>query len=347
MSKKMFDYVCMNPPYQITKGGTKNIDIWPSFIEAAVEVADYVSVVHPGRWLIPKKQMKKTHDMIMNSGLTSFNYYPDSATVFNNVSIDGGVTVTNYSINHKKEDEISYYNNNEYFGIYNDETLFFSNKYEEEAYNKVFSIMEKDSNFSKYVYGNIGSLGGGEYGYNKSKHVELLKDSPNDIKSPIKIWANNGFGKGSRFDWHYIDKELLNDIPTDILKSRKIMLDKKGHSIITGKGNVINNIPKIVEKNVIASGDVLFVIPKNDIDKELLFIKQMFMTKTIRFLMTIKQKDLYVRGFEMIPDYIDLMDKLNGKEINDNNLYELFNFSEELKRHIEKHVSEKKGDEAI
>ena len=91
---KKFDFIIGNPPYQETKGGTKNVDIWPSFVDNANVVADNVCMIHPGRWLIPKKQMKSTHEKIINSGLIDFDYYPNASKVFNGVEIDGGVTVT-------------------------------------------------------------------------------------------------------------------------------------------------------------------------------------------------------------------------------------------------------------
>lgn len=50
------------------------------------------------------------------------------------------------------------------------------------------------------VVGNIGSLGGGEFGYSKTKHISKLKKTPEKLINPIKIWANSGSGKGSRFE---------------------------------------------------------------------------------------------------------------------------------------------------
>ena len=55
-----------------------------------------------------------------------------------------------------------------------------------------------------------------------------LQNSPNGLSEPIKVWANNGFGKGARFGWFYIEKSQLNNIPEKVLKSRKVMI-----SIIT------------------------------------------------------------------------------------------------------------------
>jgi hypothetical protein len=191
------------------------------------------------------------------------------------------------------------------------------------------------------VVGNIGSIGGSEYGYSKIKHISKLKKTPEKLINPIKIWANSGTGKGSRFSWHFIDKKILNNVPENIISTRKVMLDKKGHAISGKSGNIFNNNPIILDKNDIASGDVLFILPEYDKEYDLKLIKSLFMTKTARFLMSITQKDLYVRGFSNIPDYTLFIKKLDGQLFSDEWFYENFKFSQQLKDHIESSVTPK------
>lgn len=334
-----FDAVVGNPPYQEGKGGTKNVDIWQNFVFCGVKLSNLVTFIHPGRWVVPKKQMKPIHDQIVTSGLMFFDYYPDATKVFPTVAIDGGVTITLFDKNY--HGKIKYYNNSKYMGIYDDSTKFLTDIFEEEIFSKLTPTMFGGKTMMNRVYGNIGSLGGGEYGYKKLEHMGKLQNSPNGLSEPIKVWANNGFGKGARFGWFYIEKSQLNNIPEKVLKSRKVMIDKKGHAITSGKGNIINNKPEIVDKNVIASGDVLFVFPEHDNDYELALIKSLFLTKTARFLMSITQKDLYVRGFENIPDYTYFMNDLNGQMFTDSFFYKNYNFSESLIAHIENSVSNK------
>lgn len=334
-----FDYCIGNPPFQQTKGQTKNIDVWPSFVKAATELADCTTMIHPGRWVIPKKQMKATNDMLIHLGLKKFDYYPNGSDIFSGVNIDGGVSITIYKKGYNGD--IKYCSQGKNYGIYHQNTIFISNEYEEEILSKVKNNLGEFDSIKKRVLGNVGSLAGSEFGYSKAKHINLLMDNPKEMTDPVRIWANKGYGKGTRFNWYYIEKEKLNKIPNKLLLSRKIMLDKKGHSLTNGRGNIINNIPKIVENNAIASGDVFFVIPDHDTDYELEFIKTMFMTKTVRFLMSITQKDLYVRGFENVPDYTILMPLLNGSLPTDEWFYKYFNFSKELISHIESHVSPK------
>ena len=119
------------------------------------------------------------------------------------------------------------------------------------------------------------------------------------------------------------------------------MIDKKGHAITLGRGNVINNVPQIVDAVSTASGDVLFIIPEHDTDYELQLIKSYFMTRTVRFLMSITQKDLYVRGFENVPDYTLFVPVLNGEIFTDEFLYKYYNFSDALIDKINTAVSNK------
>ena len=341
-----FDYIVGNPPYQETKGGTKNIDIWPDFVKEANNVGDNVCLIHPARWVIPKKQMQATQDMIVNKGLKLFDYYSNASDIFNGVDLRGGVSITYFEKGYNKD--IKYYNNGIYAGIYNKNDLFFSNDFEKEIYSKLFIPFKESKTIQDRIIGNVGSLGGSEFGYKKHGQMEFLSDNCDVMKNPVKIWANSGLGSGARFAWHYIEKEHLKNVPEILFSSRKVMIDKKGHSIDTGSsGNIIGNIPQIVPKESTASGDVFFVFPENDIDYELKLIKSMFLTKTVRFLMSIKQKDQYVRGFELVPDYTLFITLLNGMLFTDEWFYKTFNFSEGLIDWIETHISaktDKEGD---
>ena len=311
-----------------------------SFIDAATQVADKTCMVHPGRWVVPKKQMQKVRDDILEKGLAFFNYFPNSSDLFNNVAVDGGITVTYFKKGFNGSPKCSV--NNVPRGIYNiNQASVLYDSYENEVYEKLIKKCGTTS-IANRIIGNIGSLGSAEFGYKKTKHIDKLQITSNGLNNPIMVWANSSYGKGSRFDWYYMDKGDLDAIPTNLLATRKVMIDKKGHSITTGKGNIINNIPKIVEKNAIASGDVLFVIPQNDTDYELNLIKSLFMTRTARFLMSLTQKDLCVRGFENIPDYTYFIPMLNGALFTDEFFYKTFDFSKELIKHIESCVSEKK-----
>ena len=107
------------------------------------------------------------------------------------------------------------------------------------------------------------------------------------------------------------------------------------------KGNIINNLPQICDRSVTGNA-VFFVVPKTEIERELQLIKSLFMTKTARYLMCITQDSLHVRGFENIPDYLELAKLLpEDKLFTDDWFYKTFDFSEGLINEIETRVSPK------
>lgn len=336
-----FDAVVGNPPYQEQKGGTKNIDIWQHFIFSSEKISKKASLIHPGRWVVPKKQMVIVRDKMIKAGLKEFNYFPDASKLFPSVAIDGGVTITIFENDHLGD--IKYLNEGINSGNYNLDDRFVSNPFESDIL-EIFKPLLDIRSMKDRVVGNVGSLGGGEYGYSKSQHINYLRNTPDGMESPIRIWANSGSGKGSRFAWHFIDRNKIGNIPEAIISMRKVMIDKKGHAITGGRGNIMNNIPQIIDKDAIASGDVLFVLPELDEEYHLKLIKSLFITKTARFLMSVTQKDLYVRGFDNIPDYTLFIESLNGNLFSDNWFYQEFQLSKELISHIENFVSEKNED---
>ena len=323
---RTWDFCTGNIPYQETKGGTKNVDVWPSFVDGANQIAHASCLIHPGRWVVPKKQMQKTRDKMINNGLVNFDYIPDSNEVFPNIrGVDGGITIS-YFI-HGYTGDIEYSVNGNSFGIYDKNARFFSNKFEKEIFEKVVNSFPNTKTMLDRISGSIGSLGSSEFGYDKNKHFDKLNKSPKNMKKPIQVWAAVGFGKGTHYEWMYVEKNNINPIPPKITSTRKVMISKVGVAINSSKKAVgINGVPQIVDKDTTGE-NVFFIFPENDTDYDLNLIRSLFMTKTARFLMSITQKDLYVRGFENIPDYTAFIPMLNGKLFTDKFFYDNFDFS--------------------
>ena len=336
---KEINYVIGNPPYQETRGGTKNVNIWPEFIKKSIKIANISCFVHPGKWVIPKTNSKNLQKQILKNNLKVFQYFPNSNEVFNNVSIDGGISITLFD---KNFNGIPHYIiDDEDKGEFNPTEKIFSSIFEEEAYHKVFKNIT--TNMKQYVHGGIGTLGYTDrFSFLDEESLATIKESNIGMIEPIKVWATITSGRGNaKYGWYYIEKTNIKHIADYQFLSRKVMLDKKGNSIAHGKGNVINNIPQICDKFVYGV-NVLWVIPKNDTDRELELIKSLFMTKTARYLMCIKQKSLCVDGFENIPDYIELAKNLPEDELfTDKWFYKTFDFSKELINEIETRVSVK------
>ena len=338
-----FSYAIGNPPYQEQKGGTKNVDIWPEFVKESTKIADTSCMIHPGRWVIPKKYMKNVQLSLLSLGMTNFNYFPNSNDVFGNVSVDGGISITLFKSDSNGDTHYSISGENK--GIFNPDEKIFSNKFEEETYIKVFTSIK--TNMEAYRYGRM-AFDGGQYGYDKKINRDKVFDKPDGMRHPIKVWCSIEFGKGeSEYKWRYIDKTDLLDFPEEkLFSSKKVMIDSKGHAIAHGKGNVINNLPVICDRETTAGPGVYWFFPKHEIERELQLIKSLFITKTARYLMCITQKSLCVAGFENIPDYLELAKLLPEDELfTDDWFYKTFDFSEGLINEIETRVSSKVNKE--
>ncbi|MCQ2751489.1 MAG: Eco57I restriction-modification methylase domain-containing protein [Coriobacteriales bacterium] len=396
--KVKFAAVVGNPPYQIQKGGTKNFPIWPQFLKIGWGIAEHsCCFIHPADWVVPTKQACNKRDNILDNKLKNFEYYGDSKLIFEkNDAIDGGVVISYFEKDF--EGDVSY---NSYFkgrdgiksysGTYKKDDVFVANEYEAEVYKKFVKKFIKNVSMDDYfnelldnrskatnsilqrVAGNIGSLNGQEFGFDKSKDTDKLKDSKDGLNKAREIWANKGSGKGTKSHWYYIEEKYLNkkaNYYEEISNSRKVMLDKKGHSLLAGRNNVINNNPVICNENRIAVGNVVYVLPpekyKNSKEStHCALIKSYFMTKTIRFVLSLRQKKLVVRGFELVPDYTlflekpasvkpklkDINDKIKKSnkaiqldKFTDEYFYTCFSFSKKLIDYIEASVTEKIAD---
>ena len=92
-----FTAVIGNPPYQQSvKGNTRDTPIYNYFIDAAQQVSDMVCLIHPARFLFnagqtPKEWNKK---MLSDPHLSVIYYEENSAKIFPNTDIKGGVCIT-------------------------------------------------------------------------------------------------------------------------------------------------------------------------------------------------------------------------------------------------------------
>lgn len=91
-----FDYVIGNPPYQEILENTSDRPVYNDFMEASYRISDKVELITPARFLFnagktPKEWNQK---MLNDPHLTVLMYEQQSAKVFANTDIKGGVVVT-------------------------------------------------------------------------------------------------------------------------------------------------------------------------------------------------------------------------------------------------------------
>ena len=92
-----FTAVVGNPPYQQSvAGNNRDTPIYNNFIEAAQQVSDLVSLIHPARFLFNAGQTpKEWNKKMLNDPHLSIIYYEEiSAKVFPNTDIKGGVCIS-------------------------------------------------------------------------------------------------------------------------------------------------------------------------------------------------------------------------------------------------------------
>lgn len=346
MDEDKFTAVLSNPPYQVSTDPTSNVNVWQHFVFIATEISTLSSLIHPGRWVNPKKSMMAIRDQIIDSGLSQIIYYTDS--VFDNVDIDGGISIVLISeFDRSKRDterKIKISKNNGVYKQWNPNDKFFLNSMEEGIYSMVEDKLSVTMN--DRVVGNLGSIGSVYFGVSKNDFEQILVNNKEEVTSPVKIWANKGFGKGTRYDWYFADESSLSKVPIKLLKSNKVMIDKVGHADTSKeKNNIFNNLPVVLNPNEISLGNQFYLIPDNDTVEDCLLIKSYMMTRFVRMLMNVTQKDLYVRGLDNVPDYALLKDDLlaDGEtEFSDEWLFKYFDLTNEMIEYIKLRISVKK-----
>lgn len=91
-----FDFVIGNPPYQESKTtNNKSEAIYPFFYDAAIKIAEKSLLITPARFLFnagltPKAWNQK---ILSSKHVKVMSYFNDSAAVFPNTNINGGVAI--------------------------------------------------------------------------------------------------------------------------------------------------------------------------------------------------------------------------------------------------------------
>ena len=96
MSKKLFDFVAGNPPYQGSNNQNgRQPPVYHEFMDAAYEVADCVELITPARFLFNAGQTPKAWNqkMLSDDHFSVLEYEADATKVFGNTEIKGGVAV--------------------------------------------------------------------------------------------------------------------------------------------------------------------------------------------------------------------------------------------------------------
>lgn len=96
VSKKLFDYVIGNPPYQEETKDTSDTPVYNQFMDAANHVAEKVELITPARFLFNAGKTPKSWNqkMLSDPHFKVLKYEQNSSKVFANTDIKGGVAIT-------------------------------------------------------------------------------------------------------------------------------------------------------------------------------------------------------------------------------------------------------------
>ena len=94
-----FDFVIGNPPYQETQVGensTYSPPIYDKFIDAASSIGDKVELIHPARFLFNAGSTPKAWNekMLHDTHFKILSYEQNSAKIFSNTDIKGGIAIS-------------------------------------------------------------------------------------------------------------------------------------------------------------------------------------------------------------------------------------------------------------
>jgi type II restriction enzyme len=96
MKRKLFDYVIGNPPYQQSREGTSDKQVYNYMMDAGFEVGRKAEFITPSRFLFNAGNTKKSWNekMLHDPHFKVLKYEEDGSKVFPNTDIKGGVVIT-------------------------------------------------------------------------------------------------------------------------------------------------------------------------------------------------------------------------------------------------------------
>ncbi|WP_172983736.1 Eco57I restriction-modification methylase domain-containing protein, partial [Lactobacillus helveticus] len=229
-----FDVVIGNPPYQQEAKGasTRDEPIYPEFMDLAYKLSSLATLITPGRFLFNAGQTSKAwNDKMLNSPhIKVVMYQQNSANIFPNTDIKGGVAIT-------------LYDENKYFGKIG---IFTPYKELESIVNKVWE--NKLVSFSKIV-SSSGLYRFSDVVFEKYPNLYKLMGSGTGKKITSKVMskANKLFTKNrqsssdikliglinNKRDYRFIARDYLQD--NKFIDKFKVMIPKANGSGAIGE----------------------------------------------------------------------------------------------------------------
>lgn len=350
MSNKLFDFCIGNPPYQETQvsmdaeGSLKNYapPVYNVFMEAAIDVAEKVELIHPARFLFNAGSTPKAWNekMLNDPHFKIIHYEEDATKIFANTDIKGGIA-------------ISYHDAQENFGAIEVFT-----KYPD--LNEILKKVTHDSHFESImdiVYSRtayrltdvmhknnpdaINKLSKG-HAYDMSSNIMerlpeiFFEDKPDDGNEYIKMIGRFN----NKRSYKYIRKDYVNVVGN--MDKFKVLVPQAN-----GNGTFGETISQpMIEEPGIGNTETFISIGTFDKKEEAQSLLKYISTKFARTLLSVLK--VTQNGNKPVWKYVPLQNFTPESDINwtksiheiDLQLYKKYNLSEEEINFIETNVKE-------
>lgn len=322
-----FDIIVTNPPYNDNESrGTNNSGnaIYPYFMLAASELADYSSLVVPSGWML-QYPTGVTHGIIdrlrQNKHIAELHDYMNTEEVFNGVSIPSGVcyyvmdknkTYENCKhIIHNGNGEITDISN---IPLYNEKAgVIFRDEY-------ALSIMSKIEEHGEESFGDVLAIAKDHFDDGVSIMISswddysMLETDKHSIKYYLK--SNNRVHRDictkvecdlSNLGYGWVNKEQIPK-NADNYKKHKLIV---GQAFTAGSSQIMD-IPYYIGNNSCCSQSYIPIFSLNDNKEECLNICKYIKTRFFRYLVSVLKigQHLGSRVYKLAPmqDFSDKSD---------------------------------------
>ena len=357
MSKKLFDYVIGNPPYNADFSSYGDNDTYATpvynlFLDEAYKVGDKVEMIHPARFLFNAGSTPKAWNekMLNDEHLKILKFEQDSSKVFTNTDIKGGIAVsyrnesasfakiltyTSFpelnSILHKVIDR------NDFESLMNN--IYIQNRFDLEKlqldYPELF-IPKMDANGKEFYV--IGSKGKDKRLEKNifSKASQVFTDSKND-ETDIKIL---GILNGKR-TWKYIPEKYIDKEHENINLYKVLLPTSNGSGAI---GEVLST-PLIGEPLIGFTRSFISIgayKTQEEAESCLKYVKSKFMRTCLGILKVTQDNNKDTWKYVPLQDFTSQSDIDWSKSISeiDQQLYKKYGLNEAEINFIETHVKE-------
>ena len=334
-----FDYVIGNPPYQEMLENTSDRPVYNDFMEASYRISDKVELITPARFLFnagktPKEWNQK---MLNDPHLTVLMYEQQSAKVFANTDIKGGVVVT-YRDETKNYGEIGTFTSYPalnaivkkvvHKGSFSsiEDWIFVQNKFDLEMlytdhpeYRKIVGSGGKEKRLTTPIFSQLG----------------VFSDERRN-QTDLKIL---GLISNKRF-YRYIDPKYIEQ--HENLKKYKVILPKSNGSGAIGE---VLSTPLIGEPFIGYTQSFISIgalDTKNEAEALLKYVKSKFMRTMLGVLKVTQDNNKSVWKYVPLQDFTDHSDIDWSKSVAeiDRQLYRKYDLTADEIEFIETHVKE-------